>query len=433
MRKFLHVTTIAITFILLTVNCKKEEPIVPAQKNEGPRLNDSVYWFVNGVMNYWYLWNEEIPEVDYLSYDSPTELLDDLTSPQDKWSFVDEKKAVEGIFKYGEYFGFGFYMSWDEKGHLQVAISYKNSDAYKNGIKRGCKITHINDIHVQSVTQGTFDNFFNDKSLSMTFKFIDPTGKSQSISLQKKTIQMNGVIHKEIITQDEKKIAYLVYDSFLEYTKQDLTEALTDFNNIGIDELIVDLRYNGGGHIYVSEFLADVIVDPSKVDEVFYELTHNKAVGDMYDTTHTFKSNSLNLGLKRVFFIVSDHSASASELIINGLKPHMEVITIGKTTHGKPVGMYGFTFQDWIVYPVTTQTVNADGYGDYFDGIIPDMHVQEKMGMPWADITDPWFSSALYYIKNGEFDYSIILNKSAGKPVMLSEFPKEKRILIFGN
>lgn len=165
--------------------------------------------------------------------------------------------------------------------------------------------------------------------------------------------------------------------------------------------------------------MAEIIVPANSTGQEFISIKHNNLIRAYEDTTLFLRNHSTNLDLDRVFFITNRYSASASELVINGLEPHMDVIQIGETTTGKPYAMYGFIFQDWLAYPVTAKSVNALGYGDYENGILPDLNLTDNHAYDWGDINDPAVVQALNYIQYGSFGNIYALKQGTGKSDIL--------------
>lgn len=423
--RFFLVSIIIISFFF--GSCEKDQDEISVASE------DSVYLFVDEVMKYWYLWNEEVPDLDIYSYNEPGELLEDLKyKPVDKWSFIDKTEDVLALFEQGQTLSFGFYMGWNQINQLWVIISYPNSEAYKSGIRRGCQLLEIDDTPVIQIS--SFDSFFDNTLVTMKFKFIDLSGTTQEISLTKEEVTMSGILYQDIYQVSGKKTGYMVYDSFLEYSEEELIETMQYFKNEEIEELIIDLRYNSGGLVSLTEDLAEMIIPQDAVGKVFYERQHNSARAAENNTFYYLQEHPLNLNLDRVFFITTSMSASASELIINGLEPHMEVITIGERTSGKPVGMYGFEFQDWMMFPITNLAINADGYGEYYDGLPVDKQESDGYEYSWGSETEPCLNQAFHYISYGTFDDAVAMDFKSAEDMRISEnIPQKRNLLIFRN
>ncbi len=389
--------------LLLVFGCNDDNDDNPG---EDKVQTDSIYMFIEAAMHHWYLWNDELVNVDYELYETPQDYVDALTVSRDKWSFVDKAGEVNQHFEEGKDFGYGFYLGWDSETYtsgvttLRVMFVYNKAKAYQAGIRRGWTLLKIDGIPVDKVN---FDNFFSLEPGSMKFTFKNHEAQTVEITLTKENYNMNAVLHSSTYEIDNKTVGYVVYQSFLGYSENELLNTMDNFKAKNIDELIVDLRYNTGGYITLAQDFANIITTSDAIGKVFFEMKHNKERSEENDETYLFSQNARNLNLKRVFFITNDYSASASELLINGLTPHMGVYQIGGRTHGKPVAMYGFQFQDWVFYPVTAKSVNADGYGDYFNGIGPDKSIFDEYHYDWGDENEPALSEALHYIQYGSF------------------------------
>ncbi len=381
---------------------------------------DSVYFFVDEVMKYWYLWDDELPYLDVFQFDSPSKLLDALIyNPPDRWSFIDKAETIESLFDEGEYLGFGFMLKFDAYGNLRVPVVYENSEAYELGIRRGNIVSTLNG--VSATLFNDYESFFDYEPATFTFEIYDNNEILHTITLGKTTIALNGVLFSDIYNVSGQKTGYIVYDSFLAYSQEELEEVVSYFQANNISELIVDLRYNGGGYISLAQELCEMIMPADITGEVFYTSVHNDKRAAEYNTSFYLSEIDLNLDLDRVFFITTDMSASASELVINSLEPHMEVLTIGTPSHGKPVAMYGFTFQDWVMFPVTAQLLNAVGYGDYFDGLTPDCTAEDGLIYDWGDETEPSLSQAFHYISFGTWDNTLVANVKSSDIRSISE------------
>jgi carboxyl-terminal processing protease len=409
-------------FIPLLFSCEENNQHVISSE-------DSIYVFVDEIMHSWYLWYDEVPDVEIFNYNHPSDLLEDLKfKPIDKWSYIDYAETISAFYDEGEFFGYGFYPRFDETGKLYVIIIYEDSEAYKQGIRKGDQILRIDG--VTSMYYEDFEPLFDDSPKTTTFTFMS-NGDLKSLTLDKTSITQNAVLYSNTYSTYGKLVGYLVYDSFLGYSKTELEEAINYFKSSNIDDLIIDLRYNGGGYVNIAKEFAEMIIPSDKVGEVCFSTVHNDLVGPEYDSTEYFATHPLNLNLNRVFFITSQFSASASELLINCLDPYMEVITIGSSTRGKPVGMYGFQFHEWLMLPVTVKTINANGYGEYYDGLPVDASAGEGVDKSWGNITDPNLDLAFSYISDGSFRTErYITSKSSILNDKLS-LPERRNIMFF--
>ena len=159
--------------------------------------------------------------------------------------------------------------------------------------------------------------------------------------------------------------------------------------------MIIDLRYNGGGLVNGAVSLMEFVAPPSVQDNVCYNIIHNKS-----KTSNNFVvnfSSKNNFNLNRVFVITTSGTASASEMFINSLKPYMTVVQIGSRTHGKPVGMYGIEYGEYVIVPICFSTTNANNEGEYFQGLQPTIHMLDDLKHPLGDKSEDCVYTALEY------------------------------------
>jgi hypothetical protein len=227
-----------------------------------------------------------------------------------------------------------------------------------------------------------------------------------------------------------KKVGYLVFNQiFAEPSRKELTDAFAYYQSQGINELIVDLRYNRGGSTDTQDTLANFIAPTSSNGKMMYKYVFNTTLqqnkhqlirkklglGDVFqeanNTVNFKKAGGINLS--RVFFIVSESTASASELLINNLRPYMTVKLLGDTTYGKPVGFFPIPIFNYAIYPISFKTVNSAGSADYYSGFAPDALTADGVNKDWGDLSEPSLSSALNYINTGSFRMSSATNDAS--------------------
>ncbi len=288
---------------------------------------------------------------------------------------------------------------------LRVRMVEQESPAGKAGIKRGWKF-----VQVAGNTNITADNsdFLVDniyESPSTAFTFEKPDGSTVDLTLNSQTYQEQPVVFDSVYTVGSKKAGYMVFNSFLGDTSQVLTELANVFNNFvaqNVTDVIVDLRYNGGGYVSLSEALANFLVKTSANGNIMMTQQYNDNYSDLNDVSVFRKRGSLNVS--NVYFIVSDNTASASELVINNLKPVANVKLVGpEATYGKPVGFFPIPIGDWYVFPVSFKTTNSQNSGNYFDGIQVDQVVSDGLDKNWGDVNEASLASVLKHIGTGSF------------------------------
>lgn len=432
-------------FILITgmlfSGCKKEEAtVVPKVIPQASEVNN----FVWSNLHDYYLWEKQVPalsDTKYLKTDSLNAFLNTYTDPQvlfksllyqpgkvDKWSFlVDNSKQIDDwINGISETMGYDFMLGRIAASDTLfgfVRYVYKGSPAEKAGMKRGDIFVKVND---QKLTVNNYSNLlFNTPTYKISFATISnnkltPIDKAYTmtaIQMQEDPIHMDTVF-----TYNNQKVGYLVYNGFNADFDTQLNDVFGKFKAANINQLVVDLRYNGGGSVQTAIYLASMIysTDQSKVFAVAqYNESLQKYLEDKYgaealndnfassmDATNGHAATPINtLNLKKIYFIVSDNTASASELLINGLRAYMDVKVIGINTTGKYTGSItikdvdnsGKAISSWAMQPIVVKYANSKGVSDFVDGLVPDIKAEEDFAhlMPFGDPNETLLSVAL--------------------------------------
>lgn len=368
-------------------------------------------------MGEWYYWNEELPAtVDYAAHASNEALLDAIIfKPLDRFSYLTTQEAFNNAFV-GRNAGHGFGYAFGADGKLYLSFVYDESPAGKDGWKRGWEITQINGkmISEYKTSSGGYDFKLGnpDPGISNTFTFKLPDGSSTTRTNVKAEYQSNSVLEKKIFEVAGKKVGYWAYQSFkatagVSPTKStEVDDSMEFFKTGGIQELIVDLRYNGGGSVAVAEQICNYLIQASNSGKLMYTNKLNALKSNLNSSRNFSKLGSLQLS--RIVFITSRGSASASELVINNLDPYLDVVLIGDNTYGKPVGSfplsaYNNTLKNNNVelVPITFAIANSAGKAEYFDGFPADFSVGDSPQFPWGDERDLRLAAALSYLQNG--------------------------------
>ena len=406
----------------LTLSCAKEE--LPKDEKEitdpkEPTEDLQVEQFIYEVMEDIYLYEAEVPELqddyfkseaaldDYLgSFESPFDLYEDLQAVHDKFSFMtDDYVALEKMFNgvtksNGMDFGLAYMSSDSDKVIGYVNYVVKGSSAEEQGIERGDVFTKVNGTQL---TSGNYvDLLYSGATYTINKGRLvngEVVWSDQEVSLTGEELSEDPVHVSKVLETEGREIGYLMYNGFFGTPEFDtkLNAAFGDFKAQGVTDLILDLRYNSGGHVMTAIDLAGMITGQFE-DEVLIKVRYNDKYQSLYSPESylvRFDSkiqtgealNSLNLN--RVFVITSSRSASASELVINGLEPYINVVQIGENTAGK--FQVSNTFYDspdggregastehtYAVQPLIAKYANAEGKTDFFDGLVPDIAIEE--------------------------------------------------------
>lgn len=383
--------------------------------------------YVYNTMKRYYYWYDEVDPFnqidpqDSIAYPTPQSLIDVLKySTLDRFSGVSNATTYEQFFGDGIFLGTGLRLLTDEAtGNVMVAYTFVNSDAYNNTtqrIQRGDRLVEINGYAANWLSGVEWESAWGAREVGNEVLLLieKQDGAQTLVPVAKSLITINSTQNSTVIDTGLKKIAYLHFTNFLGPTGiNDLNSTFNNFINNSVEELIVDLRYNGGGSVATARHLASLIGGQNTSSSLFAKLIFNDK-RDGYNgltESHFFYSQYNALNLSRVIFITTDSSCSASELVINSLipNPNIEVVVVGSTSCGKPVGSVLQTHCDKSLAVINFEITNEDNQGQYFDGIDAGYNgltafcdATDDISLPLGDTNESSISSALYYINNGQ-------------------------------
>ena len=387
----------------LFLSCNDDNNVLPRSGND-----KSAYEIIDKTMQEWYLWNEDLPDISSANYSSANDYFEALLADQDRWSYIANLDELLAYFENGTYTGYGLSFKFDSYNDLRVKLIFDESPLAAEGITRGWKLININQLAISNLSDEQILNEL-DKSTG-TFIFENTAGEQKEITASQKVLDQNTVLKRKVIPYDGTQVAYLAFDSFLGKSEDELNEAFTYFKEQNATELVLDLRYNGGGSTYISNQLASLITGNAFQDKIYSKTFHNALQREKNDRFEVFFEQPSAYGFERVFVITTSGTASASEMVINGLKPEAymgaeNVILIGSKTHGKPVGMYVFEEKalNLAIVPISFSITNANDEGGYFDGIPVNYEISDDLSHDFGDIDESNLHAALEYIKNEKF------------------------------
>jgi len=361
--------------------------------------------FVRDVLFDLYFWNTELPSVDPTSFRSPEAYLDAVRFRplDDTFSYIGARASEEAFYSDSQFVGFGFANSFDGLG-LKVLQVFPDSPASEAGLQRSDRIVSIN---AQSVTAlaasgglaGALGPSQDGYAITIRFQRLD--GSEADARMTKRAVTIPTVSYLTLHEVEGRKVGYLFFRNFVEPSRAALDEAFNALRDVGATELVLDVRYNGGGLVSVAQHLASLIGGSRTEGQVFAEYFHNERNAFRNEVTR-FEAKPNALRLDRVVVITTRGSASASELVINALRPFVPVVTVGDTSYGKPVGQYGITFCDKVLYPVAFTLRNAQGQGDFFGGIPADCPAADDADRALGDPAEASLAEALQVIRTGQ-------------------------------
>ena len=436
---------------VVLINCKKESlvkpvPVTPIVIKDATEVNKFVY---NGLKDY-YLWVDQVPNLiaqKYAIKDSLNAFLNTYTDPNnlftsllykyhtiDKWSFiVDDSKVIDNwIQGISETMGFDFMLArigTSDNVFGFIRYVYKGSPAEKAGLKRGDLFMKVDD---QQLTVTNYQTLLFTKA---SYKLSLAVVSDNKIALNGNSVTMTAILMQEnpiqldtVLNVNNLKVGYLVYNGFNADYDIQLNDVFKRFKDAAIDRLVLDLRYNGGGSVQTAKYLASMIYGTATT-KVFIKSQYNanyqayvvstdgaasllENFTDKILKTATTAETPINtVNMSKLYVITSDNTASASELLINGLKPYLQVYNVGINTAGKYVG--SFTIKDWdangvvnpnnkwAMQPIVVKIANSAGVSDYVDGLVPDFSIEEDIVnlLPFGNPNETLLKAVLNNIK----------------------------------
>ncbi len=456
-----------ILLLFFTISCKDKDDNISSRQYDF-EIED----FIWEGLNTYYYWQNSISDLADNRFDSQKSyasflsrfnanhdlLFESLLSENDRFSWImSDYTALENQLR-RVYKTSGMMIGLARIGEFNDLFAYvryvlPGSDAAAKNIERGDLFLSVNN------EQLTIDNYrdllssdvelFSIQLAQISDQTVTPTGIS--VDLVKSEIQENPIKITKLIELNNTKIGYLMYNGFVADFDNELENTLAQFQTQGVNQLIVDLRYNRGGRTSSSIKLASMITGQFS-GEVFAQTQHNDKLSS-YNEDYLFEATAVQLKMDRLYVISSSETASASELLINGLSPYIDVILIGDDTTGKNVGSY--SIYDWIdnegnvnprhtwaMQPITLKIANSEGFADFESGLQADYILQEDIANlgTLGEIDEPLLEKTLEVMgmlptKSEKNHFSVFENRFEKMPslqdaIMHTEIPaKMRRIL----
>lgn len=405
MKKKLLIFSLLLATLFVSCFEDLDDNVRPATSSE---INDFIY----RGLNFFYLYKTDTPELadDYFPengdyneflnlYEDPQDFFDYLLGPQDLFSRLFEdyneiEDALAGVFvSNGMEFGLVFYP--DASGNVFGYVRYvlPGSDAAAQGITRGMYFNTIDGVQITELNRLELlePDTYTIGLADYDGENVTPTG--ESITLNKTELAENPIHVTRILEENGQKIGYLMYNAFTNEYDSQLNAAFANFKAEGIQDLVLDLRYNSGGSIRTSTYLASMITGQN-TGSIFFTEEWNPDRQEQYAADGVFVDSFVNggeginsLNLQRVYVLTTNSTASASELLINGLDPYIDVIQIGENTAGKfqasfllydaPAPNFSRSQANinhtYVMLPLVFKTANVNGVTDFFAGLTPNI------------------------------------------------------------
>ena len=449
-----HAIILLLGGCLFLSSCSNDDPANPSDDENRITTDEQFYanHFAHDLLELYYYWTEEISsDLNKLNPNKNTDPVATVKEIRyhkgnkeiDKWTqlFNNIQQFQDNVSGISTTYGYLPITYQVEKGKKEcisaVSLVYDDSPAAKAGLKRGDIIYKING---QTLTTDNYKELYNSSSITLSMATlkkgsdnevnITPTGKDIPLN----AIQMyeNPILVDSIYEISGKKVGYLAYTSFDLASIPELIRIGKDFKTQGVEELILDLRYNGGGYVITENVMASMyapqdVVSAAKLFEkekfnkqVTKELATNGENGETHfmtefkfkndnDQTIVISTKEANIGLKKVYGLISGNTASASEALLGGLMPYMDVELIGERSHGKYCTGWMIAaedaykkvpqpIRDWGIYVMASIYQNADGETPCMpDGLQPSLSISDNPLLPeqLGDVNEKLLKAAL--------------------------------------
>lgn len=421
-------STLFLGLAVVVSSCDEEDDLNPGIVNAN---NAHVNEWILENMDFWYLWSNELPGAPDKNQ-APDDFFQSLLTDDDRFSWIQENyqdllNSLQGISKEGG-FEYVLYKEDDNNNVLAQILYIKPSSPAENaGLTRGDAITHVNGQQLNTSNYQSVLSALANSNYSITYK---PLLIDNEAFDEPKTVSLTTVVYTEnpnylskIIEIDGKKVGYYVYNFFASGTDDqtgvydvEMENIFAGFKAKGITDLILDLRFNSGGSEVSANSLASLIA-PDPGNKLFFRREYNSKVEDeilsdpgagasFLESRLSAKAENIGSQLSgRVYILTGSRTASASELIINGLNPYLDVFLIGDVTYGKNVGSISLYDDEdprntWGMQPIVVKVYNSLNQSDYSNGFMPDIENKDNnlFIYPLGDTREELLSKALEQI-----------------------------------
>ncbi len=349
-------------------------------------------------MRDYYIFYDQVPQLNLAEFESPESLIRDLRVDPDTFSFVADAQEQTDLVDNGLSGGFGFLFRFTQNGEVRAREIFLGSPADDAGMLRGDQLLRIDGIPFEELSEAELDFAFdpNNAPINMTIRTGNEAPRDVSVNFADYFWQTAGPAVR-FPGESVPTVGYLPIRRFLETTEAEINRSL-DFlrSGEGIDELVVDLRYNPGGRTHVARHIASVIGGAAVENQVFLLRTWNDKYAEN-NSADFFDSVESPMNLPRVYVLATEFTVSASEAFINALEPYIDVIVIGGVTDGKPFTSNSRVYCGKSINAMRSVRTNALGVS-VAGGIQPDCRVEDTWETTADSLSDPLLNGALSMI-----------------------------------
>lgn len=416
---------------------------------QGTLLEEQLY--LRSWNNRTYLWYSEVADLNPAGYSTAQDYFDTLKTnatttsgnARDRFHFYRNTAEYQQAVSSGSSASYGArfrIISGSPPRDIRIAYVQPGSPADTAGLKRGDKILKVDNVDaVNGGTQADVDVlnsalFPSGPAQTHTLEVEQVGGEVITVSVTSAIVTNDPVLVERTVSHEGKNVGYMLFNTFgTSIAEEALFDSFTRFSQAGVDELVLDLRYNGGGFLDISSELGYMIAGSDNTDGKVYETLQ---FNDKYPNTNPITGRVLSpspfysqargfsvdsgtalpsLNLNKVYILSTASTCSASESLINGLRGvDVEVVLIGGQTCGKPYGFYGQDNCGTTYFTIQFRGINDKGFGDYADGFTPQLAsetvpgepvkgcpVGDDFSKPLGDTEEDMFANALTHIATG--------------------------------
>ena len=355
-----------------------------------------------------YFWSGRSPDpapdgyADAKTYLDALRFQGDADEPRDRFSYIESAAAFSQFFGEGKTLGYGVGINGVE-ATLPLKIRYvePQSPGGAAGLLRGDTIVSVNGIAAaQLVSSGDFSALSPAAADDTVTLVVDSGGTTRTVALTAATFSLVPVTATTVFTlPNGKKAGYLSLKDFITQAEGPLATSIAQIRQQGATELILDLRYNGGGRVSTATHLASLVTGATQAGKLFTSLVYNPE--QHRDNDNYRLASRPGTAFPRVVVLTGSRTCSASEMVVNGLKPYVDVVTIGATSCGKPVGFSPKQHCDSVYSLVNFESLNANGQGKYYTGLPLTCTVKDDFTRALGDASETLTAAALSYLQNG--------------------------------
>jgi len=320
-----------------------------------------------------------------------------LSNMQDYYLFYDT-----ALFEEGKRFGFGMRIRRTDDQKLYFSLIEPLSPLGQENVERGDELLAINGVTTANFTSDFISAAFGgeDEAIDLTLSIRERNSTMErTVTVTKALYDVQTVLDAKVLTENNHRIGYLNFLTFLETSEAELDNAFAVFKSENVDELVLDVRHNLGGRISVAEQLGSLIAGNVLEGRAFTRVNYNNKYAFQNDA-YPFEVRANSLNLPRVYVLTSPDTCSASEMVINSLRPFIDVITIGDASCGKPYGTRARNKCGKSMNALEVEFANDVNVGGYYNGIPADCPVTEDLSEPLGHPSENLLRSALHHVSH---------------------------------